>query len=145
MICQGRRGQATGRRQGAILAEGDWRGGAVRHCTSIKGHSDVDRMDEADTSACFLSRGSSRLLLQIPFCPLVLFAYLLFPTLVLILLAFVSHCLSPFAVVPYLSGAAPEYDAACVVVEKVSRPHRQPSGAPVPCRLHGFVGSDVFK
>jgi len=96
-------------------------GGAVRHCRSIKGHNDVDRMDEADTSPCFLSGGSSRLLLQLPFCPLVLFAYLLFPTLVLILLAFVSHCLPPFPVAPYLFAAPSEYDAACLVVEKVSR------------------------
>jgi len=38
------------------------RGGTVRHCLSIKGHDHVDRMGEADTSPCFLSRGSSRLL-----------------------------------------------------------------------------------
>jgi len=81
-------------------------------------------VDDADTSPCFLSRGCSRLLLQLPFCPLVLFAYLLFPTLVLILLALVSHCLPPFAVVPYLFAAPPEYDVACVVVEKVSGPQR---------------------
>jgi len=78
------------------------RGGTVRHCRSIKGHDDVDRTGEADTSPCFLSRGSFRLLLQLPFCLLFLFAYLLFPTLVLILLAFVSHCIPPFPVVPHL-------------------------------------------
>ena len=79
--------------------------GCERHCRSIKGDNDVDRMDEADTSPWLLSRGSSRLLLQLPFCHLVLFAYLLFPTLVLIRLALVSHCLSPFGVVAHLFAA----------------------------------------
>jgi hypothetical protein len=44
----------------------------------------------------FCINGSSRLLLQITFCRLFLLFHLLFPTLVLILLAFVSHCLPPF-------------------------------------------------
>jgi len=78
------------------------RGGTVRHCRPIKGHDDVDRMGEADTSPCFLSRGSSRLPRYLPFYLLFLFAYLLFPTLVLILLAFVSHCVPPFPVIPHL-------------------------------------------
>jgi hypothetical protein len=52
-----------------------------------------------------LLRGSSRLLRYLPFCLLFLFVYLLFPTLVLILLAFVSHCVSPFPVVPHLLAA----------------------------------------
>ena len=43
------------------------RGGTVRDGLSIKGHDDVDRMGEADTSTCFLSRGSSRLLRYLPF------------------------------------------------------------------------------
>ena len=37
-------------------------GGTVCHSLSIKGHDHVDRMGEAKTSPCFLSRGSSRLL-----------------------------------------------------------------------------------
>ena len=77
---------------------------AKRPCLSIKGH-DVDRMGEADISTCFLSRGSFRLLRQLPFCLLFLFVYLLFPTLVLILLAFVSHCVPPFTVGPHLLAA----------------------------------------
>ena len=81
------------------------RGGTVRHCRSIKGHNDVDRTGEANTSPCFLSRGSSRLLLRLPFCLLLLLVYLLFPTLVLILLAFVSHCVPPFPVFPHLLAA----------------------------------------
>ena len=80
------------------------RGGAVRHCRSIKGHDDVDRMGDADTLPCFLLRGSSRLLryllgcfatfpfafcsclfifcfrpLSLSFLPLSPIAYLLFP------------------------------------------------------------------
>ena len=81
------------------------RGGTVRHCRSIKGHDDVDRMGDAGTLPCFLLRGSSRLLRYLPFCLLFLFVYLLFPTLVLILLAFVSHCVPPFPVVPHLLAA----------------------------------------
>jgi len=77
----------------------------VRHCLSIKGHDHVDRMGEADTSPCFLSRGSSRLLRYLPFCLFFLFVYHLFPTFVLILLAFVSHCVPPFSVVPHLLAA----------------------------------------
>jgi len=83
-------------------------GGTVRHCRSIKGHDDVDRMGEADTSPCFLSRGSSRLLRYLPFYLLFLFVYLLFPTLVLILLAFVSHCVPPFPVVLQILDHVPE-------------------------------------
>jgi hypothetical protein len=49
---------------------------------------------------CFLSRGSFRLLLKLPFYLLVLLGCLLFPNLVLILLAFVSQCVPPFQVVP---------------------------------------------
>ena len=63
---------------------------------SITGHDDVNRMGGADTSRCFPSRGPYRLLRYLPFCLLFLFAYHLFPTLVLILLAFVSHCAPPF-------------------------------------------------
>ncbi len=62
-------------------------------------------MGEADTSACFLLRGSSRLLRYLLFCLLFLFVYLLFPTLVFILLAFVSHCVPPFIVIPHLLAA----------------------------------------
>jgi len=54
---------------------------------------------------CFLLRGSSRLLRYLPLCLLFLFAYLLFPILVLILLAFVSHCVPPFPVIPHLLAA----------------------------------------
>ena len=88
------------------------RGDTVRYRRSIKGHDDVDRTREAGTPSCFLSRGSSRLprgssrlLLQIPSCLLCLFVHLLFPTLVLILLAFVSHCVPPFPVVRHLLAA----------------------------------------
>jgi hypothetical protein len=81
------------------------RGGTVRHCLSIKGHNHVDRMGEADTSPCFLSRGFARLLRCLLFCLFFLFLYHLFPTLVLILLAFVSHCVPPFSVVPHLLAA----------------------------------------
>ncbi len=38
------------------------RGGTVLQCLPIKRHDHVDCMGEADTSACFLSGGSSRLL-----------------------------------------------------------------------------------
>jgi len=48
---------------------------------------------------CFLSRGSFRLFLNLPFYLLVLLGCFLFPNLVLILLAFVSHRASPFQVV----------------------------------------------
>jgi len=89
------------------------RGDTVRYRRSIKGHDDVDRTREAGTPPCFLSRGSSRLprgssrlLLQIPSCLLCLFVHLLFPTLVLILLAFVSHCVPPFPVVRHLLAAS---------------------------------------
>jgi hypothetical protein len=89
------------------------RGGTVRHCRSIKGHDDVDRMGEADTSPCFLLRGSSRLLRYLLFCLLFLFVYLLFPTLVLILLAFVSHCVPPFPVIPHLLAKNPPPGRHC--------------------------------
>ena len=69
------------------------------------GHDDVDRMGEAETSPCFLSRGRFRGLLQFPFGLLFLFLYLLFLNLVLIFLAFVSHCVSPFLVVANLLAA----------------------------------------
>ena len=89
------------------------RGDTVRYRRSIKGHDDVDRTREAGTPPCFLSRGSSRLprgssrlLLQIPSCLLCLFVHILFPTLVLILLAFVSHCVPPFPVVRHLLAAS---------------------------------------
>ena len=81
------------------------RGDTVRHCLSIKGYEHVDRMGEADTSPCFLSRGSARLLRYLLFCLFFLFVYHLFPTLVLILLAFVSHCVPPFPVGPHLLAA----------------------------------------
>ncbi len=65
-------------------------------------------MGEADISPCFLSRGSFRLLRYLLFCLLILFVYLLFSTLVLILLALVPHCASPFPVIPHLlAGRAP--------------------------------------
>ena len=67
------------------------------HGCSADGHDDVERIGGAETSPCFLSRGLSRLLLLFPFCLLFLFLYLLLPTLVLIPLAFVSHCVSPFS------------------------------------------------
>lgn len=81
------------------------RGGTVRQWLSITGHDDVNRMGGADTSRCLPSRGSYRLLRYLPFCLLFLFAYHLFPTLVLILLAFVSHCAPPFPVIPHLLAA----------------------------------------
>src|SRR4030043_983128 len=81
------------------------RGGTGLRCLSIKRHDHVDRMGKADPSACFLSRGFFRLLCLLLFCLLFLFVYLLFPTLVLILLAFVSHCAPPFSVVPHLLAA----------------------------------------
>ena len=95
--------------QHLVVSSKAHRGGTVRHCLSIRGHNHVDHMGEADTSPCFLSRGSSRLLRQLPFCLLFLFVYLLFPTLVLILLAFVSHCVTSFSRCPSSSrreGAA---------------------------------------
>ena len=52
-----------------------------------------------------VSWGSFRLLRKLPFCLLFLFVYLLFPALVLILLAFVSHCVLPFPVFPHLLAA----------------------------------------
>ena len=81
------------------------RGSTVRHCRFIKEHNDVDFTGEANTSPWFLSRGSFRLLRYLLFRLLFLFVYLLFPTLVLILLAFVSHCVPPFPVVPHLLAA----------------------------------------
>lgn len=52
----------------------------------------------------FLSRGSFRLLLPLPFCLLFLLFELLFPTLVLILLSFVSHLVPPFPLVAHFLG-----------------------------------------
>jgi hypothetical protein len=51
------------------------------------------------------SGGSFRLLLRFLFYVLFLFLCLLFPTLVLILLTFVTHCVSPFLVVAKLLAA----------------------------------------
>ncbi len=97
------------------------RGGTVRHYLSIKGHDHADRMGEANTSPCFLSRGSSRLLRYLLFCLLFLFVYLLFPTLVLILLAFVSHCVPPFPVTPHLLAArVPLHRQFCLCVFSLS-------------------------
>jgi hypothetical protein len=58
-------------------------------------HCLAEKPTEPDSSPCFLSRGSFRLLLQFPFCLLILLRSLLFLPFVLILLAFVSHGVTP--------------------------------------------------
>ena len=68
---------------------------------------------------CFLSRFSFRLLGQFIFCFLVLSAYLLLLTLVLILLAFVSHGLSPFPAVVHLFTARARRHFAAVLLSEL--------------------------
>jgi len=64
-----------------------------------------DRTRGADTSPCFLSRGPFLLIRQLLFFFFCLFVHLLFLGPFLILLAFLSHCVPPFSVVPHLLAA----------------------------------------
>jgi hypothetical protein len=72
---------------------------------ALIGEGNIPRPGDVDTSTYLLLRGSFRLLRLLPLRLLLLFGCLLFLVLLLILLAFVSHCVSPLPFVPPLFAA----------------------------------------